>query len=91
MSGYEKQPLISKDVERGPDLLLCDAISFLTKVSAVLVCIAQIVSIAYDSDMSFVKVVLRIYGAVFAVSMFFIELDSSILRTFVVFQNWKSR
>ena len=45
MQSQESQPLISRDVQKGPDLVFCEVISFLTQVAASLVCIAQIVSI----------------------------------------------
>ena len=45
MQSQESQPLISRDVQKGPDLVFCEVISFLTKVAASLVGIAQIVSI----------------------------------------------
>ena len=41
--------------------------------------------------MNVFKALLRTYGCILAITVIFIELDSSLLRTFVVFQNWKSR
>ena len=44
-----------------------------------------------DEGLGFTKILLRLYGAVFAASVVFIELDASLVRSFILFQNWKSR
>ena len=48
-------------------------------------------SVGMDEGLGFTKILLRLYGAVFAASVVFIELDASLVRSFILFQNWKSR
>lgn len=91
MYAGENHPLISSDVRKGYDLVFCDAVSFLTCISATCVAIAQLVSIGFDRDMTILKALLRIYGSMLGCSMVFIELDASIFRTFIVFQLWTYR